>query len=109
MRVLHVVKTSEGGLWAAREAAELVKQGVEVHVAVPGPRGAAMGEWQRSGARIHVCPLDFPARAPWQLVAACRAARRLVAEVKPDLIHSHFVGNTLLLRQALGKNHEIPR
>jgi glycosyltransferase involved in cell wall biosynthesis len=109
MRVLHVVKTSEGGLWAAREAAELVKQGVEVHVALPSSHGAAMGEWRRSGARIHLCPLDFPARAPWQLASACRAARRIVAAVNPDLIHSHFVGTTLLLRLALGKHHETPR
>jgi glycosyltransferase involved in cell wall biosynthesis len=109
MRVLHVVKTSDGALWAARQAAELTRRGIEVHVAVPSSRGEAMGEWRRSGAHIHVCPLDFPARAPWRWSAACRAARRLVSAVEPDLIHSHFVGTTLLLRQALGRDHEIPR
>jgi glycosyltransferase involved in cell wall biosynthesis len=109
MRVLHVVKTSDGALWAARQAAELVKRGVEVHVAVPSPQGSAMEEWRRSGARIHICGLDFPARAPWRMSAACRAARRLVSGVQPDVIHSHFVGTTLLLRYALGRNQEIPR
>jgi glycosyltransferase involved in cell wall biosynthesis len=39
----------------------------------------------------------------------CAAARQLVAEVKPDLIHSHFVSTTLLLRLALGRNDSIPR
>jgi glycosyltransferase involved in cell wall biosynthesis len=109
MRVLHVVKTSEGAVWAAREVAALVSRGLDVHVAIPDLRGAAMGEWRRSGARLHVCSLDLPARAPWKLAAACRDARRFVDAVNPDLIHSHFVGNTLLLRLALGKNHEIPR
>jgi glycosyltransferase involved in cell wall biosynthesis len=109
MRVLHVVKTSDGAVWAAREAAELVRLGVDVHVAVPSLEGAAMGEWRRSGARLHVCDLELPARAPWRIPAACRRARRLVDTVAPDLIHSHFVGNTLLLRQALGGDHPTPR
>jgi glycosyltransferase involved in cell wall biosynthesis len=109
MRVLHVVKTSDGAMWAAREAAELVRAGVDVHVAVPSLRGAAMEEWRRSGAKLHVCELDLPARAPWRIPAAVRAARSLVDAVSPDLIHTHFVGNTLLLRQSLGKRHPIPR
>jgi glycosyltransferase involved in cell wall biosynthesis len=33
----------------------------------------------------------------------------LVALVKPDLIHSHFVTTTCLLRLALGKRHPTPR
>jgi glycosyltransferase involved in cell wall biosynthesis len=109
MRVLHVVKTSEGALWAAREVAELVARGVDVHVALPSLEGAAMPEWRRSGAHLHVCPLDLPTRAPWRMADACRAARRLVDAAQPDLIHSHFVGNTLLLRTALGKRHPVPR
>jgi glycosyltransferase involved in cell wall biosynthesis len=109
MRVLHIVKTSQGAVWAAREAAELVRQGVEVHAVLPTLTGAAIPEWTRSGARLHACPLDLPARAPWKLAGACRDARRLVARINPDLIHTHFVGNTLLLRLALGKNSGIPR
>lgn len=109
MRVLHVMKTSEGGIWAAKQAAELVKQGVDVHVAVPGQWGAAMGDWHRSGARLHVCQLDLPVRSPWKIGSTCAAARKLVDQVQPDLIHSHFVGTTVLLRLALGKGHPIPR
>ena len=109
MRVLHVVKTSDGGVWAARQAAELVRRGVEVHVAVPRVSGTAMDEWRQSGARIHVCPLDFPSSLPWELPGTLRAARELVGAVKPDLIHSHFVGPTLVLRLALGKDSRIPR
>lgn len=109
MRVLHVVKTSDGAGWAARQAMVLVKQGIEVHVAVPRPDGTAIPLWKEAGAHIHIANLSFPARRPWMLPEMCAAARRLVAEVNPDLIHSHFVGTTLLLRVALGRNGEIPR
>ena len=30
-------------------------------------------------------------------------------EINPDLIHSHFVTTTLMLRLALGRRHKIPR
>jgi glycosyltransferase involved in cell wall biosynthesis len=33
----------------------------------------------------------------------------LIDEIGPDLIHSHFVSTTLMLRIALGRNHPIPR
>ncbi len=109
MRVLHVVKTSDGAWWAARQAAELVRQGVEVHVAVPRPEGRAMAEWRASGACVHVCPLDLPVRAPWRMSLVCESARRLVREVSPDVIHSHFAGTTVVLRLALGRRHPAPR
>jgi glycosyltransferase involved in cell wall biosynthesis len=35
--------------------------------------------------------------------------RQLVSEISPDIIHSHFVGTTLTLRYALGRNHPLPR
>ena len=40
IRALHLLKTSVGATWAVRQMRELVKLGVQVHVAVPpgGPR-----------------------------------------------------------------------
>jgi glycosyltransferase involved in cell wall biosynthesis len=109
MRVLHVVKTSDGADWAARQALVLVQQGIEVHVAVPQAKGRALSLWEKAGAYIHIVDLSFPARRPWAMPKMCVAARQLVKEVKPDLIHSHFVSTTLLLRIALGRNDSIPR
>ncbi len=37
------------------------------------------------------------------------AIKALIAEIAPDLIHSHFVTSTLMLRLALGKRYAIPR
>jgi len=108
MRALHVVKTADGAWWAANQAAELQKLGVEVHVALPCSLGRAVPYWERAGARIHVVDLDLPAKAPWRLPAVCRAARQLVASVRPDVVHSHFFGTTMVLRHSLSGNFVGP-
>ncbi len=109
IRVLHVVKTSDGATWAAEQARELSRLGVELHVALPSPEGRSVGTWTEAGAKIHIADLDFPVRFPWRLRSLHRLARRLVEEVSPDIIHSHFVGTTLTLRGALGGRHPVPR
>ncbi len=68
-----------------------------------------MAEWGEAGAIIHEAQLDFPVRSLWKQPDVFRVARKLVDAVKPDIIHSHFVGTTLTLRRALGKQHPIPR
>ena len=109
MRVLHAVKTSDGAHWAANQVAVLIREGVEVHVALPRAEGRTMEQWRQTGATIHIADLALPARQPTRYFDAVKAARRLVDEVQPDLIHSHFVTTTLMLRMALGKRHRIPR
>jgi glycosyltransferase involved in cell wall biosynthesis len=109
MRALHVVKTTEGAPWAARQARVLRELGVEVHVALPRPAGKAVAAWEEAGAAIHVVDLNLPVRAPHRIRGVLEAARGLVAAVRPDVIHSHFVTTTCTLRLALGRNHGIPR
>jgi len=109
IRALHLVKTADGALWAARQAEILVRFGIEVHVAVPVASGAVLPFWRKSASAIHVVNLDLPAKRPWAIPAMCAAARRLVDDVRPDIIHSHFVSTTLLLRLALGRKHPVPR
>lgn len=109
MRVLHVVKTTEGATWAAEQAGELVRLGVDIHVAIPSLAGYAVGKWKESGVEIHIADLNFPVRCPWELGPVFRLTRKLVDEVSPDIIHSHFVSTTLTLRGALGKHHPVPR
>jgi|SRR6185312_9875218 len=109
MRVLHLVKTADGASWAADQAAELVKLGVEIHVALPRAHGRAVKKWSDGGAVIHILPTDIPVRTPWGTIAAAKQLAALVGTVKPDLLHSHFFGSTVLLRMALGKKHGIPR
>ena len=109
MKILHIVKTSSGAAWAALQAAELTRLGVEVHVAVPTAEGATMTLWHEARAWMHVAALDFPAATPWRIPAACARARALVASIKPDIIHSHHAGPAMIMRLALGSRHATPR
>jgi len=107
LRVLHLLKTSVGATWALRQMREWVKLGVEVHVALPD--GPLVTQYQQSGVHVHISQFDFPMRRPTVLPKRISAFRELVSTIQPDIIHSHFVGTTLLMRLALGKSHPIPR
>jgi glycosyltransferase involved in cell wall biosynthesis len=109
VRALHIVKTSDGGRWAALQVRELVRSGIQVDVALPTLAGRAMDLWRASGARLHAVDLNFPALRLWETPAVLARARRLVEKVRPDVIHSHFVSTTLTLRAALGRDSRTPR
>jgi glycosyltransferase involved in cell wall biosynthesis len=109
MRILHIVKTSEGASWATLQAAELVRLGADVHVALPAAKGSQVKHWEDAKAAIHIEALDYPAKSPWRLPAVSRRARMLVDSVRPDIIHSHHFGPTLVMRHTFGKRHAIPR
>ncbi len=98
MVVLHLVKTSVGAMWALRLMRELVAQGIEVHVALPcgGPCEAL---YREAGITTH--DIDFSLR---RCAASVRALRQLVDRLRPDIIHSHFVVTTLVMRLALRRD-----
>ena len=108
MKVLHLVKTSIGASWALRQMQALTAQGHEIHVATP-PGGPLVDQYRRVGIHVHLANLDFPARQPWRWYMMFGELRRIVSDIQPDLIHSHFVSTTLTMRLALGKSHPIPR
>ncbi len=108
MRVLHLVKTAEGATWAALQCQVLTETGIEVHVALPSLEGRAVKEWQRSGAVLHELETNIPTRAPWRLPGTLLSLRRLVRQVRPASIHSHFFGTTLVMRYAL-RDLRVPR
>jgi glycosyltransferase involved in cell wall biosynthesis len=108
IKALHLVKTSVGATWALRQVRELVKLGVDVHVAVPAD-GPLVPQYRAAGATVHEVNLDFPVRKPHRFGRIRRAVRALVDEVRPDLIHCHHVGTALTARIGLGKSHPVPR
>jgi glycosyltransferase involved in cell wall biosynthesis len=107
MRVLHLLKTAVGATWALRQMRELVRLGVEVHVALPD--GPLIPQYEAAGVRVHIAQFDFPLRQPHRFPALRARLRGLVRDVQPDILHSHFVGTTLTMRLALGGGHPIPR
>lgn len=109
MRVLHAVKTVDGARWALDQVRELVALGFEVHVVLPAFAGRFMQSWRETGAVLHALPLDLPVKSPWRWPDMLHQIRCLVGQIKPDLIHSHFFGTTVMLRMALGRDHPIPR
>lgn len=99
MRVLHLVKTAEGARWAVEQCAELVRMGIEVHVALPF-EGSMSPRWRAAGVTVHELKVTSP--RIWRLAD-------FVTDLAPDLIHSHFVQTTIAARIALGRDHHVPR
>lgn len=109
MKVLHIVKTAVGATWACEQVRVLRSLGVDVTVALPSDTEGLAPHYRESGATVVQVNLDFPAREPWRLPGTLKACRELVAQVAPDLIHTHHVGTTFVVRLALGKHSSIPR
>jgi glycosyltransferase involved in cell wall biosynthesis len=109
MRVLHIVKTAVGAGWVYHQVRVLRSLGVEVVVALPSATEGLAPLYRETGATVIAADVDFPARQPWRLPAQLAACRKLIESVRPDLIHTHHVGTTVVARLALGKRSPIPR
>ncbi|MGJ8681692.1 glycosyltransferase family 4 protein [Paraglaciecola sp.] len=99
MKVLHILKTSVGASWALRQTQQLVNLGVEVHLALPA--GPMVEKYQAEGVTVHVFDPSLCISRPWKNINRINQLRELVKRIKPDLIHSHFVATTLLMRIGL--------
>lgn len=97
MRSLHLVKTSVGGTWAFRVMRDLVEMGDEVHVAIPVD-GPMIPKYKEAGIVVH--PLNYSVKS---IFSVMKSIRQLAIDIKPDIIHSHFVLTTILMRLALRK------
>jgi glycosyltransferase involved in cell wall biosynthesis len=107
VRVLQLIKIGVGATWAERQIIELVRHGVDVHVGVP--EGPMVARYRAAGATVHVGDVGITMRRPRHTARVLAHLRRLVDEVAPDLVHSHFVSTTLAMRLALGPRHRVPR
>lgn len=108
MRVLHLLKTSDGATWALRQMRELSLNDVDVHVLLP-EGGHLIDDYRLAGATVHGTQVNLPISSPLTWNTLFQDFRTIVERIKPDVIHSHFVGTTLTMRLALGKNHKTPR
>src|SRR5260370_269524 len=108
-RVLHLIKTVHGAAWALRQVREVRRAGVAVTVALPSAHDGIAPRYRDWGADVVEADLDFTSRQPWRLAQAMRRCRQLVDEIRPALIHSHFVSTTLTARRARGRHHPVPR
>ena len=109
MKVLHIVKTAIGANWAYEQVRVLCSLGVEVVVALPSDTEGLAPKYREAGAAVVQAKLDLPAREPWRLPKTLQLCRELVEGIQPDVIHTHHVGTTFVVRLALGKKSPIPR
>jgi glycosyltransferase involved in cell wall biosynthesis len=107
VRVLHLLKTAVGASWALRQMTELVRLGVEVHVALP--EGPLVARYREAGIEPHQADVGFAVASPRESWRAAARLRQLVREIEPDLVHSHFVSTTLTMRLALRRHRQLPR
>jgi glycosyltransferase involved in cell wall biosynthesis len=109
MKILHIVKTVHGATWVYHQVRVLRSLGFEIVVALPSATAGLAPKYQEAGATIAPVNLDVPTKRPWQIPAVLKSCRTLVQTVRPDIIHTHHVGTTLVVRAALGKSSPIPR
>jgi glycosyltransferase involved in cell wall biosynthesis len=109
MKILHIVKTAIGATWVYHQVRVLHSLGFEIVVALPSATAGLAPKYQETGATVVPINLDVPTRRPWQIPAVLKSCRTLVQNVRPDIIHTHHVGTTLVVRAALGKSSPIPR
>lgn len=108
MKILHVVKTSEGANWAFEQAKWLQEQGVEVVTILPDDKGVIAKKYKENKMKICLQDVSLPITKPWQFFNRKKKIQKIVKEEKPDIIHTHFVTNIIMLRLALKKSR-IPR
>src|ERR1700730_11851839 len=109
MKILHIVKTVTGASWVYHQVRVLRSLGFEIVVALPSATAGLAPKYQEAGATVVPINLDVPTKHPWQIPAVLKSCRTLVQSVRPDIIHTHHVGTTLVVRAALGKSSPIPR
>lgn len=109
MKVLQIVKTAVGALWAYHQVRVLCSLGIKVIVALPSATEGLAPRYKEASATVIPVNLNFGVQHLSALPRAVAASRRLVKEVEPDLIHIHHVGTALAMRLALGKRSHVPR
>src|ERR1700692_2573587 len=109
MKILHIVKTATGATCVYHQVRVLRSLGFEIVVALPSATAGLAPKYQEAGATVIPINLDVPTKNPWQIPAVLKSCRALVQSVRPDIIHTHHVGTTLVVRAALVKSSSIPR
>lgn len=108
MKVLQVVKTSQGANWAFDQAKRLVDSGIDVVTVMPDDSGRIAQKYKENGMRIIVADFSLPITKPWKFFGRKKQIRKIVEEESPNIVHFHFVTNIVMSRLAL-KKCKVPR
>jgi glycosyltransferase involved in cell wall biosynthesis len=100
MKVLVVLKTNEGGLWAVPHVEELRNRGHGVTVVIPPGPGRLRRALDAAGVPVLESPFDFGFRPSPRLLRGLARLRRLIREHRPDVVHYHLYASALAVRFA---------
>ncbi len=95
MRILHVItRLIQGGAQqnTVLSCAAQVRAGHDVHLAfgpIYGPEGSLLDEAQATGATLHEVASMRRAIHPWHDARCYLALRRLIRDIRPDIVHTH--------------------
>jgi len=95
MTILHIItRLIQGGAQqnTVLSCAAQVRAGHEVHLAygpIYGPEGSLLEEAKASGAVLHEVSSMRRAVNPWHDLRCYYALRKLIREIKPDVVHTH--------------------
>lgn len=108
MKILQIVKTSDGANWAFDQAKELMNMGIDIITILPDRDGRVAKKYIDNNMKIRTGNFELPVKNPWTFWKKKRNLLQIIEEEKPDIIHFHFVTNILFGRLALRKSN-IPR
>ena len=106
LKILYIVKTNRGAGWAYRQVEWIKKnrQDIDFTIVMPCDQGGFADQYKRIGCKIIASDFSLPIKAPWTYLKKRNQIRQIVNQEKPDLIHSHFITTTYMLRLALKDN-----
>lgn len=113
MRILHVItRLIQGGAQqnTVLSCAAQARAGHEVHLAygpIYGPEGSLLEEAKASGAVLHEISSMRRAVNPWHDLCCYAELKKLIREVKPDIVHSHSSKAGIIARAA-GWKQRVP-
>lgn len=108
MKILQVVKTSRGAIWALNQAIHLKDAGVETVTVLPSVSEGTAEKYKANGLAVLEGDWRLPVTRPWKFFSLCKEIKRTVKQVQPDILHLHFVTNVIMCRLALRKD-KTPR
>ncbi len=111
MKILHIItRMIQGGAQqnTVLSCAAQVKAGHDVYLAygpIYGPEGSLRDEAEASGAVLHEVESMRRAVNPWNDLRCYYALRKLIREVRPDVVHTHSSKAGVIGRKAAWSEH----
>lgn len=97
-RVLCILKTNEGGLWAIPQMQELSRRGHDVLFLIPPGNGRLRRTLQDLDIPVVEAEFDFRFNKDWRTIHGVWRLRRQIRRISPDIIFYHLYASALAAR-----------